>query len=86
MEPETQDDPEAQAVDIPKILKTWTDYGFIDVDLWDTFREDFEGYSEDDFRLFSNYDLRTLRAFLRKHGVWVEKSRLTIAKSLFNTL
>ena len=50
------------------------------------FQDDFEGYTEEDFKLVNNNDIRKLRNFLRRQGVWIEKSRLTIAKSLFNAL
>ena len=60
--------------------------GWKDTDLWESFQDDFKGYTEDDFRLVNNNDIRRLRKFLRRRGVWIEKSRTTIARSLFNAL
>ena len=60
---------------------------FQDDDLWETFREEFEGFTEEDFRRRTTIQLRKLRALLRRQGVWVMKDkRVTIAKSLFATL
>lgn len=59
---------------------------FKDLDLWEAFKDDFEGWTEDDFKLTTNHEIRKVRTSLRKRGFWVEKSRLTIAKSLYNTL
>ena len=71
---------------IKKSLKTWVRFDVRDTELWDTFRYDFKGYKEDDFKQTSVQCQRKLREFLRKRGVWVEKSKLTIARSLYNTL
>lgn len=71
---------------INEALKIFQD--FQDDDLWETFREEFEGFTEEDFRRgTTNFQLRKLRALLRRRGVWVMKDeRVTIAKSLYTTL
>ena len=71
---------------IETAFKVWERYNFRDLDLWESFREDFKGFKEDDFKQTSIHCQRKLREFLRKRGVWVERSKLTIARSLFNTL
>lgn len=71
---------------IETAFKAWERYNFKDLDLWETYRGDFEGYTEDDFKRASIHCQRKLRAFLRKRGVWVERSKLTIARSLCNTM
>ena len=77
---------ESVAEDIANAITTWETYDWKDDDLWESFQDDFKGYTEDDFRLVNNNDVRRLRKFLRKRGVWIEKSRTTIARSLFNAL
>lgn len=81
---------ESQARDyttiISKALEAWKKYDFKDLDLWDSYKEDFKDWTEDDFNLAGHHETRKVRTFLRKRGVWVEKSRKTIAKSLFSTL
>ena len=54
--------------------------------MWESFQDNFKGYIEDNFRLVNNNDVRRLPRFLRKRGVWIEKSKMTIARSLFNGL
>ena len=77
---------ESVAEDIVNAITTWETYDFKNTDLWESFQDDFKGYTEDDFRLVHNNDVRRLRKFLRRRGVWIEKSRTTIARSLFNAL
>ena len=77
---------ESVAEDIANAITIWKTYDWKDTDLWESFQDDFKGYTEDDFRLVNNNDIRRLRNFLRGRGVWIEKSRTTIAKSLFNAL
>ncbi len=77
--------------DVDKIileaLKGWEECGFEDMSLWETFQEDFEGFTEEDFRLASNHNIRRLRDYLRKHGVWIRKQqRYNIARSLYEAL
>ena len=72
---------------IEEALKAWEKYGFEDMSLWETFQEDFEGFTEEDFRLGSNYNIRRLWDYLRKFGVWIQKQqRYTIIKSLYGAL
>ena len=86
MEPDTS---RTQDVDktITKAVKSWTEYDFKDLDLWDSFQEHFDRYTELDFKVVENDTIRKLRTFLRKRGAWIEKkARLSPAKSLFNTV
>ena len=72
---------------INKALTAWEECGFKDMSLWETFQEDFEGFTEEDFKLASNHNIRKLRDYLRKFGVWVRKQqRYTIARSLYDAL
>lgn len=77
---------ESVTEDIANAITTWETYNWKDTLLWESFQDDFKGYKEDDFRLVNNNDIRRLRTFLRSRGVWIEKSRTTIVKSLFNAL
>ena len=62
-----------------------------DHNLWELFREDFEGFTTETFK--DNYqtkDLQTLRAYLRRGGVYVENTPKlpgsTVAETLFKVL
>ena len=56
---------------IKEALEEWKKFGFKDMDLWETFQYDFEGFTEEDFRSASIHHQCKLRAYLRKYGVWV---------------
>ena len=72
---------------IKEALEEWKKFGFKDMDLWETFQYDFEGFTEEDFRSASIHHQRKLRAYLRKYGVWVRKQqRYTIARSIHDLL
>ena len=58
---------------IDEALKAWEKYGFKDMDLWEIFQEDFEGFTEEDFRSASNHNARRLRNYLQKYGIKVRK-------------
>ena len=45
---------------INEVLKAWEKYGFEDMDLWKTFQEDFEGFTEEDFRSANNHNVKRL--------------------------
>ena len=74
--------------DVDKIIKeVWKEFGFKDMSLWETFQDDFEGFTEEDFKSASIHQLRKLRDYLRKFGVWIRKQqRYTIARSLYDAL
>lgn len=62
-------------------------YDFKNSNLWEAYIEDFQGFSENEFKLVDYIEIRKLRTLLRKRGVRIEKSgNITVAKSLFNTL
>ena len=72
---------------ITQTIEAYENHDFEDFDLWETFREDFEDFTEEDFKSAGTHWLRQLRSFLRKRGVWILKNeRVTIARSLSNTL
>lgn len=56
------------------------------IDLWELFQNDFKEYIEDDFKFVNNNNIQRLYNFFRGQGVWKEKLRTIIAKSLFNAL
>lgn len=61
--------------------------GFTDQDMWEQFRDDFTGFTEEHFKVGGPTMLRKLRNLLCKQGVWILRStRVTIAKSLQNTI
>ncbi len=58
---------------IKEALKMWEKFGFKDMSLWETFQDDFEGFTEEDFRSASIHHQRKLRDYLQKYGVGVRK-------------
>ncbi len=69
------------------LIKKWKSLNLQNTNLWGTFRDDFEGWTEQSFKTATNDVLRSLRNFLRKHGVWIPRQeRKTIAKSLQEVL
>lgn len=72
---------------ILKALKEWEELDFRDLSLWEAFQEEFEDFTDENFKLATITHLRKLRDFQRRRGVWILKqSRTSIAKSLHNTL
>lgn len=72
---------------IARAIKAYDHCDFKDSNLWEAYLDDFEGFTENDFKLVHYTETRRLRTLLRKRGVWIEKGRkITVAKSLFNTL
>lgn len=72
---------------IDEKLNEYVRYKFKDDNLWDAFKDDFENFTEEDFKQASVPLLRTLRAHLCTHGVWVKWNRnTTIAASLYEVL
>jgi len=54
-----------------------------DGELWEAFREDFEGWTKDTFFTARDKDLvKRLRGFLRRYGVWVSKDGDRIGANL----
>ena len=52
-------------------LDAYESYGRIDEELWESFQEDFEGWTEELFTFGHKRVRSTLRDFLRDHGVYV---------------
>ncbi len=72
---------------ITLLIKKWKFLNLQDTNLWITFRDDFEEWTEQSFKTATNDVLRSLRNFLCKHGVWISRQkRKTIAKSLQEVL
>ena len=63
-------------------------HDFLDADLWDQFKEDFMGFTEESLKASTLLSFtHRLHSFLRNRGVWVLKDKnITIAKSLCNTI
>jgi hypothetical protein len=65
------------------LIKKWKSLNLQDTNLWVTFRDDFEEWTEQNFKITTNDVLRSLRNFLRKQSVWISRQkRKTIARSL----
>jgi hypothetical protein len=65
------------------LIKKWKSLNLQDTNLWITFRDDFERWTEQSFKTAINVVLRLLRNFLRKHDVWISRQkRKTIARLL----
>ncbi len=72
---------------ITLLIKKWKSLNLQDTNLWITFRDDFEKWTEQSFKATTNDVLRLLRNFLRKHDVWISRQkRKTIARSLQEVL
>ncbi len=72
---------------ITLLIKKWKFLNLQDTNLWVTFRDDFEEWTEQSFKTTTNDVLRSLRNFLRKHDVWISRQkRKTIARSLQEVL
>jgi hypothetical protein len=72
---------------ITLLIKKWKSLNLQDTNLWATFRDDFERWTEQSFKTATNDVLRSLRNFLRKHDVWISRQkRKTIARSLQEVL
>jgi hypothetical protein len=68
-------------------LDEYEESGLDPFDLWEQFKEDFESFTEDDFKSANQTNVRKLRGLLRKYGVWVKKDRHgNAAQALFQTL
>jgi hypothetical protein len=72
---------------IALMIKKWNLYNLQDTNLWATFRDDIERWTEQDFKTTSIDALRELPNFVREHDVWISRQeRKTIAKSLQKVL
>jgi hypothetical protein len=69
-------------------IKKWETYNLTDKDLWNQYLDDFDEWTEKDFKSdVSHTLLRRLRDTLRRRGVWVSRDeKITIEKALYNTL
>jgi hypothetical protein len=56
---------------------------FQDIDLWESFQEEFVDWTRRDFELASISCCRAFRTYLRRKGVWISKET-TSAKSLYD--
>ena len=66
-------------------LDAYESYGRIDEELWESFQEDFEDWTEALFTLGNKKVRTTLRDFLRDNGVYVGGTKY-ISQQLFNVL
>jgi hypothetical protein len=56
---------------------------FYDIELWESFQEEFVDWTRRDFELASTSCCRAFRTYLRRKGVWISKET-TSAKSLYD--
>ena len=73
---------------VSELIGIWTEYDFRDEDLWEAFRLEFEGYTENDFKDIPKSERLKFRNFLRKLGVYLPKkdNSITISRSFYNLL
>ena len=71
---------------IEKTKKLWNEKDFQNIELWRSYREEFENYTKNDFNRINNQKIRELRDFLKQRGVWVEKEKTLITMTLYNVL
>ncbi|POS82145.1 hypothetical protein EPUL_006732, partial [Erysiphe pulchra] len=68
-------------------INSWKILGYTDDELWLTFKEDFEGWTEVIFDIAHPHVVRNLRDYLRENGVFVTKGPgFRITKSLTEVL
>ena len=68
-------------------LEEYEEVGLMNDDLWETFKEDFDSFTETIFKSANQQFIRKLRTHLRKYGVWIKKERqTTVAQALAQTL
>jgi len=63
-------------------IVTYIAGGYSDTNLWECFKEDFEGWTIDIWKLANGEIVRDMRNFLRRYGVMVEKNGGPITQSL----
>lgn len=72
---------------IDEKLHIYEKYDLQDLDLWESFQEDFKNFTPEIFAQATRPVLLMLRKFLRQRGVYVlKKARYPIAQSLVDTI
>jgi hypothetical protein len=72
---------------ITQAMQFWTNQRFKDIALWEDFRDDFNEWTFDIFKIVSRGALKALRVYLTTHGVWIRKtSGTSFAKVLQDCL
>ena len=54
-------------------IEVYKIHGYKDMGLWEVFREDYEGWTTATFKVANKGVTRTIRDYLREHGVFVLK-------------
>ena len=67
-------------------IDKWGEMGYRDEDLWEIYKEDFEGWETDTFLQANTDVVRQFRDHLREWGVYVPKEGSQIASVLANVL
>ena len=84
---ESSDDISRISRHIVLTIEVWEETKLAFYQLWSSYEEEFEDYTERDFKFVSNRQKRKFRDFFKQRDVWVKKkSNITIAKTLFNAL
>jgi hypothetical protein len=69
------------------VLRAWKMMGITDRALWNDFREEFDGWTLDTFKVASKTALKMLRLHLTTHGVWIKIAiGVSYAKGLYDCL
>jgi hypothetical protein len=72
---------------ITRVMQGWDNQQINDIALWKDFRDEFDGWTLDIFKLASKGALKVLRIYLTTHGVWIkEASGISFAKVLHDCL
>ena len=71
---------------VDETMKLLNKFELIDIHLWETLREEFEGCTEDHFDTISRTKLGIFKLMIRKRDVWVELGRISAAKAIANML
>lgn len=69
------------------VLRTWNMMGITDRALWNDFREEFDGWTLEIFKVANRAALKMLRFHLTTHGVWIRGGiGISFAKGLYDCL
>ena len=72
---------------IEKTKRLWDEKNLQDIELWRSYREEFENYTKNDFNRINKIQFRGLRRFFKIRNVWISQDgRISIAKTLANIL
>lgn len=72
---------------ILEALKDWQECDFKDLSFWEIFQDNFDDFTEKNFKLAKINNQQRFRDYLQKFGIWIQRQqRYSIARSLYDML